>query len=160
TVLAASTDRTVRLWELADTLSLEHNFGVQSVAFSPDGKLALTGCKDEVGRFWDIPTGREHRTRLEHWHRAGRGEALAFSEDGKKVLAQGGGAVTLWDVATGRSTGQPIRGPVHTFAFAPTGYLPLLKHPLPRAAISLDCQALLEVDHSVARFKDESLGIQ
>jgi WD40 repeat protein len=33
--------------------------GVYSVAFSPDGRFALSGSLDETLRLWDIATGKE-----------------------------------------------------------------------------------------------------
>jgi WD40 repeat protein len=37
---------------------------VQSVAFSPDGKTALSGSRDATLMLWDITTGKEIRTML------------------------------------------------------------------------------------------------
>ena len=39
--------------------SLGHSKGVYSVAFSPDGRFALSGSLDETLRLWDIATGKE-----------------------------------------------------------------------------------------------------
>ena len=38
-----------------------HGKAVKSVAFSPDGRTALTGSDDRTARLWDTATGRELR---------------------------------------------------------------------------------------------------
>ena len=35
---------------------------VQSVSFSPDGKLALSGSEDKTLKLWDVASGKEIRT--------------------------------------------------------------------------------------------------
>ncbi|MBA3954496.1 hypothetical protein H0X48_04215, partial [Candidatus Dependentiae bacterium] len=53
-----SNDKTARLWNLNTLESQElrgHTSHVNSVAFSPDGKYALTGSLDNTARLWHIP---------------------------------------------------------------------------------------------------------
>jgi hypothetical protein len=71
-----------------------HTAGVNSVTFSPDGKLLASGSGDGTIKLWDVASGRELRTL------SGSG-MVAFSPDGK-VLASGSGEnIKLWDVASG-----------------------------------------------------------
>jgi len=39
-----------------------HNSSVNSVAFSPDGRYALSGSWDKTLKLWDVATGAEIRT--------------------------------------------------------------------------------------------------
>src|SRR5205807_33988 len=76
---------------------LQHDGSVFSMAFSPDGKVLLTGCWDGTACLWDVATG--HRLRaLEH---AKAVCAVAFSPDGKTVLTGcADGGARFWQTNT------------------------------------------------------------
>ena len=100
---------------------LEHKAGVVAVAFSPDGKVALTASADNTARLWDAATGKPIGTPLAH---KGVVWAVAFSPDGKVVLTGSeDNTARLWDAATGRSIGSPLmhKGRVMDVAFSPDG---------------------------------------
>jgi WD40 repeat protein len=63
TLASGSTDRTVKLWDVAagkERATLKgHKADVLSVAFSPDGKLLASGGMDNTAKLWDAMTGRE-----------------------------------------------------------------------------------------------------
>ncbi len=59
----------------------EHTNSVLSVAFSPNGKLLVSGGSDKTVRLWKTETGKLRRTREEH---AAPVNTVAFSVDGKK----------------------------------------------------------------------------
>ena len=75
-------------------------FGVTSVAFSPDGKTALSAGTVSQAKLWDLATGQEIRKFDPH---SGRGEFVAFLPDGKTaLLGSDDDTLWLWDPATGQ----------------------------------------------------------
>ncbi|HEX2623501.1 MAG TPA: TIR domain-containing protein, partial [Phototrophicaceae bacterium] len=59
-----------------------HTVRISSVAYSPDGKYALTGSGDGTARLWDLATGIEVHQFPDHTKGVG---AVAFSPDGKYI---------------------------------------------------------------------------
>ncbi len=123
-------EKCARLWDLvaAEPLGppLEHPDQVQALAFSPDGLLIATGCKDNVARLWDAATGAPRGQPMVHNYPV---VGLAFSPDGKTLLTRSthpleqGGEVRLWDTISGQSLG-PARQFSHgvtAIAFCPDG---------------------------------------
>jgi serine/threonine protein kinase len=77
-----------------------HQGPVLSVAFSADGRLALSGSADATMRLWDLESGQERCRFMGH---GGPVNKVAFSPDGYYVLSGGAdGTVRLWNVETGR----------------------------------------------------------
>ncbi len=63
-----------------------HTASVAAVAFSLDGRRAITGSDDGTARVWDLVTGKETLTL--RGHREGV-TYVAFSRDGSKILSAG-----------------------------------------------------------------------
>jgi WD40 repeat protein/energy-coupling factor transporter ATP-binding protein EcfA2 len=99
-----------------------HRAAVRSAAFSPDGKILVSGSNDKTIILWDVVTRQPIGQPL-----TGTGivHSIAFSLDGK-MFATGSDnhTVVLWDVATRQPIGPPLGGHtdwVSSVAFSPDG---------------------------------------
>jgi WD40 repeat protein len=116
---------------------------VFSVAFSPDGKHALSAGMDNTVRLWDIPSGTEIKRIKAHSSKGivQRGAFfVTFSPNSKYFLSGGGdGLLKLWDASTGAEirsfggfSGSASIGVTHAVGYA--AFLPDGKHIVSAAA--------------------------
>src|SRR5439155_21600218 len=103
--LFATAGHGLRLWQTATGRRIPFPKGevrglTKAVAFSPDGKMLVSGEQDKSIRFWDLARGEEVKKLEGHtdWVLS-----LSFSRDGK-LLASAGleDVLRVWDVQTGR----------------------------------------------------------
>jgi len=101
-------------------VQLGHSRNVAAVAYSPDGRTALTAGDDQTARLWDIVTAKEIR-RFEGHSASVR--SVAFSPDGRAVLTGGSDrAARLWNTATGAEIRRfEHSDSVTSVAFSPDG---------------------------------------
>jgi WD40 repeat protein len=118
----------VKLWDIATGRALRtlsgHSYSVESVAFSPDGRLALSGGTDARMKLWELSTGQELRTFDGH---GGPIASVALSPDGRLALSGSSDkTMRVWEVETGKE----LRSIAHahavtSVAFSPDGRLAL-----------------------------------
>ena len=92
-----------------------------SVAFSTDGRLVVSGSKDETVRLWDTATGTALQTLEGH---SGWVTSVVFSPDARSVASGSDDeTVRLWDTATGAplQTLKGHSGAVSSVAFSSDG---------------------------------------
>ena len=98
-VLSSSSDRTIRIWEVASGKELRRFVGhlniVTSVNYFPNGKLVISGSIDATLRLWDIIHGREIRS-LKLNEPCG----VCFSPDGKSIISLNcnSNIIQLWKI--------------------------------------------------------------
>lgn len=125
----SSVPDTLRLWDVA-TGRLLRSFPapahglVDSLAFSPDGKRAVSaGCWGRGVYLWDVQSGKEVSPFARHHDGV---TALAFSPDGKSlVTGSADHTLALWETEQGRQVGRyrGHGGRVRAVAVAPDGKL-------------------------------------
>jgi WD40 repeat protein len=116
----ATTGREVGRMEQRDEL-------VVSLAFSPDGRTAVSASDRGALRLWEVASGRELRTLSEQhalFDTAASINAVVFSPDGRTIISGGDDRfLRFWDVASGRelrSRGQRNHW-MHLVALSPDG---------------------------------------
>jgi hypothetical protein len=77
---------------------LGHTDAVNSVAFSPDGKLLVSGGKDQTAVLWDVASGKQ----LFKFNARAPVETVAFTPDGRRLLLGHRGQTSELDVPTGK----------------------------------------------------------
>ncbi len=128
-VISASDSQTIKLWNLQDNTSTTltgHTDKVNSVTFSPDGKLLASGGNDRAIKIWDVQR-KQHITTLKHTP-SGLGpsqiNSVAFSPNGEMLASSGYQSVILWDVDRWRKlTTLKHDDWVHDIVFSPNGQL-------------------------------------
>jgi WD40 repeat protein len=98
-----------------------HTGPVYCVAWSPDGRTALTAGADRALRLWEVATGRCRRTFEGHTESV---QSVAWSPDGRCALSAGyDHTVRLWEVASGRClhVWRSHGGVVYSVVWSPDG---------------------------------------
>jgi WD40 repeat protein len=99
-LLAATSDWKVLVFDVEsrqERFDLTGHKGIVSqVAFSPDGRLMMTGSWDKTVKMWNAANGRELASFA--WP-VGRVSGVVFAPDGMRAAAAGDeGRIVVWDV--------------------------------------------------------------
>ncbi|MBP7962796.1 MAG: CHAT domain-containing protein [Caldilineaceae bacterium] len=108
--VSASSDRTVRVWDLESgenvATLMGHESLVTSVAVTPDGRRAVSASIAGTVRVWDLGSGKSIATQMGHKVPV---IAVTLTPDGKRVVsALSDGTVRVWDLGGGESTAKMI----------------------------------------------------
>ncbi len=101
---AASADKTVRIWRIADgellALLRGHSGPVSAVAFSPDSTLLASGALDSTLKIWKLNQPSATLVRRDLQEPIGRVE---FNADGSRLLVVTGSQIMLLDALNGQT---------------------------------------------------------
>jgi WD40 repeat protein len=94
-----------RLWEVETVKELRRcmhgrSYGIESLAFSSDGKTLATGAHDAVTRLFDVTTGKLIKAFPKNGASRMHAGCVALSPDGQSV-ASAGQSLRIYDIATG-----------------------------------------------------------
>jgi WD40 repeat protein len=127
TMLAGARGLAVWLWDVQNSQEIailsSHESSVNSVAFSSDGAVLISGSTDKTLRLWNVSTGAELAVLVGHEEGV---QSVVFSPNGA-IIASGdlAGNVLLWDWNGTTGTQQiELRGHtegIRAIAFSPDG---------------------------------------
>ncbi|MGA2496283.1 MAG: protein kinase [Tepidisphaeraceae bacterium] len=103
-VISGAADATLKLWDIrapsADIAMFQGSSrSASALAFSPDGRLALSGSLGGTTWLWDVQTGKLL------WTFPGEGvvESIALSPDGQRAAwSRSNGTIDVWDLGQAR----------------------------------------------------------
>lgn len=101
-------DFDLRLWDIDAGRELRvlegHRSDILCLAFSGDGRLALSGGRDKIVRMWKVQTGEETQRLVGHTDTV---NSVAFTPDGLHALSAGSDrTVRLWELKRGTEVRQ------------------------------------------------------
>ncbi|KAF8553449.1 WD40 repeat-like protein [Imleria badia] len=73
-----------------------HNDAIRRLAYLPDGRRVVTGSDDGTVRVWNLESGKQEGTSMEHENKV---DSLAVTRDGTKIVSSDeDGSIKMWNV--------------------------------------------------------------
>ncbi|WP_433666309.1 TIR domain-containing protein [Nocardia sp. CA-136227] len=124
-IAAGSEDKSVKVWDVESGEPIGAPLtglagAVKKLAFSPNEDRLAVADADKSVWIWDLDSARLIGGPLkgQKWNV----QYLSFGADGRRVIAGGGGSVTLWDADSGRQVSRTdATFTVDQFAISPSG---------------------------------------
>ncbi|MGM3305413.1 eIF2A-related protein [Anabaena sp. WFMT] len=122
----------IRLWQIQslhkgnsyqapDKILQGHTDNIWAIAFSPDGKIIVSGSSDRTVKLWDSQTGQCLQTFSGHTRPV---LSVAFSLDGQIIASCGGHSIIkVWDVITGECCQTIQEVASYVLKFSPNSYI-------------------------------------
>ncbi|KJK42128.1 hypothetical protein UK23_38670 [Lentzea aerocolonigenes] len=111
--LAVAVDKVVTLWTYGDGeprqqgVAQGHSAGIESLAFTPDGRSMATGGWDHLAVLWDVTDLANPGQRAKFADFTAIVWGVSFSPDGTTLAATGDRRTRLWDLAHLDPEGRP-----------------------------------------------------
>jgi WD40 repeat protein len=125
TLVSASADKTIKIWNLETgkvRSTLEgHNDTVRAIALTPDDQTLISASGDKTIKIWDLQTSKLKRTITTN---AGPVWSLAISSDGQTLVSgHENGSIKIWNFPTGQLLRRikAHNGRVFSVAMSPNG---------------------------------------
>ncbi|HLN26171.1 MAG TPA: sigma-70 family RNA polymerase sigma factor [Gemmataceae bacterium] len=123
-LVTASMDKTVRVWDPASGKEIRRIQApgiVDGIRWSPEGKMIAVRSNGDTILLWDAKSGEMLRQFVGYG--GGSSYPMAFSADGKHLLAVQGNALQLWETATGKIVfpASAIREGIRSLAYTGDG---------------------------------------
>jgi WD40 repeat protein len=101
---SGSADRSVKLWDLESNIPFctfsGHSGLIDAVAFSPDGRLVVSGSWAHTIKVWDLETKELVQNLSEH---SGWIKSIAITPDGKNLISGSADkSIKIWNLKTGK----------------------------------------------------------
>ncbi|KIK44104.1 hypothetical protein CY34DRAFT_35311, partial [Suillus luteus UH-Slu-Lm8-n1] len=110
-IITYSQDGSFRVWDLKTGKQVgekweDEDYGVETIALSPDGKKVASGSFNGAVKLWNINTGKVIKTWTGHSKEV---RAVSWSPDGGRVVSGSyDGTFRVWNVESGKTILGPI----------------------------------------------------